>query len=412
MSADLLKEFGDLEEIHLHRSADQILSANDFVEDDVGDFGDFEEPGLDNTQIDKHGNAKPFTDAVGLSSGHDGLGLVSISDGSPGSWESKNRELSQERPFSNTVRMQQSNTAIGSNEPDWDNFETGTVLFDAEADPPPKQPISIIKGAKEIAPGPQIDFGDDVDAWEPEEITKQDMRAEALEPQAKLPALPNPSTLQVPSPKSDVTEPPPTNVPPPSILLSLCTTFLQSLSLKLRNLSGENEPSRSIFQSCTSNLRATARILAGRKLRWKRDMILSQSMKIGPSGKQGGMKLTGVDKTESRREDQEAAELLRIWRQQIGLLRSAVATFKGTNHNPGLVPPELAENMPVRLGKSGEGAVTAPKACFLCGVKRDERVLKVDVDVEDSFGEWWTEHWGHVDCVKWWAEQKTQLIQR
>ncbi|KAJ3502922.1 hypothetical protein NM208_g16619 [Fusarium decemcellulare] len=30
---------------------------------------------------------------------------------------------------------------------------------------------------------------------------------------------------------------------------------------------------------------------------------------------------------------------------------------------------------------------TAPKACIICGLKREERVAKVDYEVEDSFGE-------------------------
>lgn len=135
-------------------------------------------------------------------------------------------------------------------------------------------------------------------------------------------------------------------------------------------------------------------------------------MKIGPASKSGGMKLTGVDKTESRREDQEAAEALSAWRKQLGILRSTISIVNGQLPAGGLLVPDVSENMPVRVVKPSEGAVTAPKCCFLCGVRREERVARVDVDVEDSFGEWWTEHWGHVDCVAFWDSQQSSLKQR
>lgn len=153
--------------------------------------------------------------------------------------------------------------------------------------------------------------------------------------------------------------------------------------------------------------------MAGRKLRWKRDNILSQSMKIGTaSGKTSGMKLAGVDKAETRREDQEAAEALRAWKQQVGPLRSTISMISTHLPGSGFSLPDIAEAMPIRVVKPSEGAVTAPKCCFLCGIKRDERVAKVDVDVEDSFGEWWREYWGHIDCVAFWENHKTSLRQR
>lgn len=35
------------------------------------------------------------------------------------------------------------------------------------------------------------------------------------------------------------------------------------------------------------------------------------------------------------------------------------------------------------------------KVCVVCGLKWDEWVVKVDYEVEDSFGEWWIEFWGY-----------------
>ena len=218
--------------------------------------------------------------------------------------------------------------------------------------------------------------------------------------------------------------PPPSNVPPPSVLLPLVTTLFQSMSMNVRKSATfqpassdpyeplDQSPIQSI-QEVISDARAGARVLAGRKLRWKRDNILSQSMKIGPaSGKSSGMKLAGVDKAETRREDQEAAEALRAWKRQVGVLRSTISTINAHLPGGGLSMPEISEVMPIRVSKASEGAVTAPKCCFLCGIKRDERIAKVDVDVEDSFGEWWREHWGHVDCVAFWSNHKASLRQR
>ena len=191
--------------------------------------------------------------------------------------------------------------------------------------------------------------------------------------------------------------PPPTNVPPPSILLSLFTPLFTSSELIT------STPQSSLLTILTT----AAHIIAGRRLRWKRDPFLSQSTKIGPAPSNnkggGGMKLTNLDPSESLKEDREAAEIVRIWQQQVGRVRSAFAPLK---------PPDLAETMPVRTVKLGEGGVVAKRACILCGLKRDERVQGVDGQVEDSFGEWWVELWGHRHCKKFWEAQRDELRQR
>ncbi|KAL2043140.1 hypothetical protein N7G274_004200 [Stereocaulon virgatum] len=218
--------------------------------------------------------------------------------------------------------------------------------------------------------------------------------------------------------------PPPTNIPPPSVLLPLVATLSQSMSTLVKKAVTSGQAPSDYYepldqqkiqqiQRVLADVRAGARIIAGRKLRWKRDTILSQSMKIGPaSGKASGMKLAGVDKAETRREDQEAAEALRAWKQQVGPLRSTISMLNTHLPGSGFSLPDIAEAMPVRVVKPNEGAVTAPKCCFLCGIKRDERLAKVDVDVEDSFGEWWRDHWGHIDCVLFWEDHKASLRQR
>ncbi|PSS18639.1 hypothetical protein M430DRAFT_19239 [Amorphotheca resinae ATCC 22711] len=217
---------------------------------------------------------------------------------------------------------------------------------------------------------------------------------------------------------------PPTNIPPPSVLLALFPSLFdlpqstlfkpvanQSFSLKNRIIS---DPSTIDFLRAYLLIAVVAaRIIAGRKLRWKRDTLLSQAMKIGPAaaGGKGGMKLAGVDKAEVAREDREAADVVRIWKDQLGRLRSAVAVANSSMRDSSrhLAIPDISEAMPV---KSQQGGLTAPKPCLICGLKREERVNKVDVDVDDSFGEWWVDHWGHRACRNFWLEHESKLKSR
>ena len=214
--------------------------------------------------------------------------------------------------------------------------------------------------------------------------------------------------------------PPPSNVPPPSMLLSLASTILSSLPAELKSLAVSTKTAPSHDQ-CSQNLetiangisvlRAIARIIAGRKQRWKRDHLLAQSVRIGPShgGKTGGMKLTGLDKNETRREDQEVDEVIKTWRQQAGTLKAALAKVSNVADGPSLIVSDISETLVARTAK---GALSAPKSCVICGLKRDERVEKVDAGVDDSFGEYWEQHWGHVDCKRFWDTYKGSLQQR
>ncbi|KAK5990210.1 hypothetical protein PT974_08476 [Cladobotryum mycophilum] len=212
-------------------------------------------------------------------------------------------------------------------------------------------------------------------------------------------------------------DPPPTNVPPPSVILSMFPDLLASGNALFKPISGQNA---SIKQKILSTPKAVeflegyillattaARVIAGRKQRWHRDKILAKSMSISAAGSKG-MKLAGVDKAQSAKEDREAADVVAVWREQVGRLRSAV-TAANTTGKASLKVPELSENMHVQTAKM---APTSPKACIICGLKRDERISKVDHDIEDSFGEWWTEHWGHRSCKNFWIEHEQKLRQR
>lgn len=126
------------------------------------------------------------------------------------------------------------------------------------------------------------------------------------------------------------------------------------------------------------------------------------------------MKLAGIDKSQSGREDREAADLVATWKDVVGRLRTAVAAANAAVARDAalgrpLKVPELADATRVETVK---GALTAPKACVVCGLKRDERVAKVDFEVEDSFGEWWVEFWGHRDCRNFWVEHEAALRSR
>ncbi|KAH7267117.1 uncharacterized protein BKA55DRAFT_533904 [Fusarium redolens] len=218
--------------------------------------------------------------------------------------------------------------------------------------------------------------------------------------------------------ESEDDAPPPINVPPPSVILSVFPDLLNSGTAFFKPMSGH---STSIKQRILSDPKATeflrgyillattaARVIAGRKQRWHRDKILAKSMSISAAGSKG-MKLAGVDKTQAAREDREAADVVAVWRQQVGRLRSAVAAAKSVDKNLSLQVPEISENMQVHTAKM---VPTAPKACIICGLKRDERVAKVDYEVEDSFGEWWLDHWGHKACKNFWIEHEQKLRQR
>ena len=459
MSSDLLKEFGSPEMISWRADANQSSANN--VSGDEDEFGDFEDPS--NNEDDTHAQSSLLpSDAVVHSVGSESNGVHSSSA------DSRYAHLSMTE-----VRD------ASSNDDDWGEFSQQSVMFDADVEVirqkkeaerilaeqrgaqehvnvmlhpttttttsteafAPTSPVSAVTRAYDGQRSPKatkspLQFSQNAskhrveatEATNDEQATTHDEpwmdfeTAEATEtggPRPKSSKAPYLHTLK--AAEASNLGPPPSNIPPPSILLPLIATTIASLATELKDIQSRqpsDQPSSSTVPAIgasLSALRAAARILAGRKLRWKRDTLLAQSMKMGPahSGKAGGMKLAGVDRAESRREDQEAAEALQVWKQQAGALRSTVAALNGRlPEGERFRMPDMADGLPVRQGKPSEGTVAAAKCCFLCGIKRDERVAKVDVEVEDSFGEWWVEHWGHVDCVAFWENHKDFLRQR
>ena len=453
MSLDLLREFGSPKASPSRGAASLNPTNKIYVDED--DFGDFEGPEIEESVSHTHRSSSPPSNAVRDPMGSESSGTQTLS---------MKQGCSQSYLHSSTTEVQDA----PSNDDDWGDFSQQSVLFDAdmeairqkkEADrtlinecmleksanillhpttstkvfTPTSPDLAMtrsagIQGSRgliearhqsskdkskrrvEVAKATTLEQPTiDDEPWVNFEVV------EAAKPEPKLSDAP-PSRIFKAAEILDL-GPPPSNIPPPSILLPVIATIFGSLATDLKMATSHhplNQPSTfSQLHAVLSVIRAAGRILAGRKLRWKRDHLLSQSMKIGPahSGKAGGMKLAGVDKAQSRREDQEAAETVQVWKQQAGPLRSTIVALNGQlPENERFKIPEIAENMPVRQGKSS--VVTAPKCCFLCGIKRDERVAKVDADVEDSFGEWWVEHWGHVDCVAFWENHKNSLQQR
>ena len=412
MSSDLLKEFGTVEGDQSNWSSGHDVAAETRAEEE--DFGDFEGP--PNVSGDTRASSSESTVFTLEKSRADKTTLASDSVPTQGLHLSSNALLpglpTNGKPSTRTVFGSSTvSQAPSGNDDEWGDFVEDSVIFDAQMatmkNSPPSSEFSISQ--LEAYNNPK---------------TSQDRRV-PMNPASAANITSTKSESSSRAPIATDLGPPPSNIPPPSTLLSLIPALFQSLPVSVKDIPTLDrtfpdlhktieQPQIDSIQELLATARAAARIIAGRKLRWKRDTLLSQSMKIGPAsgGKSGGMKLTGIDKTESRREDQEVAEVLRVWKQIVGPLRTLVATLNAQLPGSGLRVSEMSENIPVRLGQMNEGTVSARRCCFLCGIKRDERVEKVDVAVEDSFGEYWAEHWGHVECIKFWNNHRHLLGQR
>jgi hypothetical protein len=202
----------------------------------------------------------------------------------------------------------------------------------------------------------------------------------------------------------------PTNIPPPLVLLQLFPSVMEGLrELKDKGQDHmEGETSFSLASQITRTLKVASRVIAGRTLRWKRDTILAQNTKIGPAraGKPGGMKLNSVSKGESVKEEQEAVGVIEAWRRHAPFFNTTVQSSGGRP------VPVVTEKVRIETASPAQGALKASHACAICGLKREERISKVDENVEDSFGDWWTEHWGHTECRTFWLENSSNLHQR
>ena len=195
----------------------------------------------------------------------------------------------------------------------------------------------------------------------------------------------------------------PTNIPPPSSLLQLILAVFQSLCTT--NARGATT-SADLASQVLLVYRTASRIVAGRTFRWKRDMILGQNMRIGQAGKAGGMKLAAVNKSETAKEQRDAEEMVQDWSKRVHGFNSIIA-------QAGLSPQRmrLSSSMPLKISKQPSGTHSS-RQCALCGLRRTERLSDVDAHVDDLFGEFWLEHWGHKDCCDFWLLYGDMLEQR
>jgi hypothetical protein len=350
-----------------------LFDAEDADAGDDDDFGDFEGPVSDSPP------PQPPT-----SSGiEDLLGDLTVSQAKP--------SVDSQKPYRTTAKHAHKSSTTKSNPAN----RLGTA-------PPAKQ---LLKSS----PSPiakQEDSWDSFDDWEASIPTKPPPQTITTSQ-----PLPNPSSSAsqsgITSPNPSELQPgelPPTNVPPPGVLLSLFPPLFAEAQEKLfKPMIAETLPMRNkvlaepatikYLQGYLELASVAARVIAGRKLRWKRDTNLSQGMRIGPASSRAtsGMKLTGIDKSENMKEEREVSDVVRAWKEQVGRLRHVVSAANQIKAGALGRGPDLQEAIPVRTLKQAEGGIPARLPCMLCGLKRDERVAMVDQAVEDSFGEWWVD---------------------
>jgi hypothetical protein len=279
---------------------------------------------------------------------------------------------------------------------------------------------SVESSRQPSAPAEDEETWDEFEAWEEGPIQVTPAAATAV------PTTPTiPQTLTSDTTNSSLSSPP-TNIPPPALILSLFPPLFSSAEssffYRLRQEPAEVQQAIYAEPAAITYLKGMlalatvcGRVIAGRKQRWKRDTILAQSMRIGPSAAGGvsGLKLTSIDKAENTKEERETADALKAWQAQIGKLKSAIAEVKRIKGVDIGKIPDLRETMPIKVAKEIEGGLKGNRPCALCGLKREERVLKVDFEVEDSFGEWWVENVSmHRACRNFWEQHRESLRQR
>ena len=262
-------------------------------------------------------------------------------------------------------------------------------------------------GPTAVSAPKEDDSWETFDDWEASIPTKVSTNATTKPECIKTTAVSDstPTPLPIVSPTSDDVQPgelPPTNVPPPGVLLSLFPTLfadaqehlfkpMAAQPLPMRNKLMAEPATITYLQGYLKLANVAAHIIAGRKLRWKRDQHLSQGMRIGPASSRAtsGMKLSGIDKGENMKEEREVSDVVRVWKEQVGRLRHVVSGINQIKAGTLGRGPDLQETMPVKTLKQSEGGIPARQACMMCGLKRDERVTPADMEMDDSFGEWW-----------------------
>jgi hypothetical protein len=422
---------------------DILFDADDDVKpDNEDDFGDFESAD-DGRQRAVSTGATTINDSIARSGNHeegqliDLLGLENTGASARPSGDIRsNRNTGSSDFFSLTAaehalplehKHQPTTARIVAVEDDegWGDFEDAENVSDLR--PPnalkaPVQPtvqnVTSLKIAKvrtksttpqQVLPASEAaDFGewdefeDDTSTVIPKATQKSsNVPASSVESAAKASAIPKESKR-------------PTNMPPPAILLSLLPLSTAELVSQILSASTHVYTSSQLL----AYHRVACRLIStpARTLRWRRDTILAQSMRISVAGKMttsggvGAMKLSSVNKGEIAREEREAAEAVEVWNKN---LHQFSKTFAGSGMK---LPPGVRLRLSMDIGikpLKGGGAIQSTIICPLCGLKRNERTIGADdIGMEDIFGLYWLEDWGHVDCAEWWYRWKDDLSQR
>jgi len=352
------------------KSADPsvLFDAEDDLDDD-DDFGDFE-----GEQESKTQSTAPVASSSAIV---DLLGDMSIAQAQPPSTSSKDTANASRSSKPQATTNNKLNTGFGA-----------------------------VAKAKQPAPTPAVaqedDGWDEFDDWEASIPTKASSKPEAVKSTSNSETITPAPILSPTTTDPQAGELPPTNVPPPGVLLSLFPSLFAEAQEKLfKPMAAQPLPMRNKLLAEPATIaylqgylilgNVAAHIIAGRKLRWKRDQHLSQGMRIGPASSRAtsGMKLTGIDKGENMKEEREVSDVVRSWKEQVGRLRHVVSGANQIKAGTLDRGPDLQETMPVKTFKQSEGGIPARQPCMLCGLKREERVTAADMATDDSFGEWW-----------------------
>jgi len=387
---------------------------------DADDFGDFENAEADDSPATiQHSDLLPNTD----NRQEDLLNLndddLTVAETKPTSVDNGREPPGADLTVAGLEDIVSVGTLVDQND-DWGNFEgaedapiasTKSLSVERSPDPPVgrlatsarNKPVSTVQppgkgtqGTAEISHTATI-IEDDFDAWDDFEDGEASLQIPAA---SGVGVAEQGTTIRLAEISLSHHERP-TNVPPPVVLLSLFTKIWPVLAAQAR----QSQDVKDVAVAAVTTYRISARIISGRALRWKRDTILAQSMRIGAAGRSGGMKLTALDKGESRKEDQEAEEAIASWTRVSHILNAAMV--KAKVQKP---PISLSTKLVVRT-VTGPDVLNANRICSLCGLKRNERINGIDIDVSDVFGEFWVEHWGHRDCCVWW-ERYNQLLEQ
>jgi hypothetical protein len=406
--------------------ADVLFDATEDVppaEDEFGDFEDANATGESHTLSSSANYPKQESRGPSLSSNiptHDLLCLGQEDTNVTGPSVTADPRLTfmESVSFSNAEKPASTTRA----EEDWGDFSAPDTY---EAPPPPgltkmmTKPTSIpILGVERDSTEDDWDAFEDGDTELPTDaqaekssfglVAAQATAAPHLHPPPKL----NPQSKHTDTQTAEAIRP--SNIPPPAILLQLLPGAFDELrktvtqQIRLNPSFPTHTPQQDVAVKILQVFTVAARVISGRVLRWKRDVILAQSMRMGPAASGGGgrgMKLAAIDKTESLKEDKEAADVVEAWEKSAHLFNSTVS-------KAGVQRPLMVLYLSVRpRPAAGVDVLRASHACALCGINRDERV-PAETSVEDSFGEYWIEHWGHRDCRDFWITYKDRLHQR